>query len=113
MNKRTLAALEGSIEKWRKIAYAGGADEGKDNCPLCKLFWHHDCDGCPVSAATGAILCWDSPYARWCNSCGPTRQGEWGHVANTSQQKRLAIAELKFLRSLRPKKKTVRRSSKR
>ena len=66
MNKETLQALEGSIEKWQHIVGTTEAeDKGVENCPLCAMFWHGGCKGCPVSEATGRDNCRDSPYTAW------------------------------------------------
>jgi len=52
MNKETLEALKGSIEKWKKIATGKGVDEGWKNCPLCRLFIIDGCRNCPVKLKT-------------------------------------------------------------
>ena len=62
MDAATLAALRGSIAKWRAIADGTGTDQGPKNCPLCQVFLKNDCEGCPVSARTGATGCSDTPY---------------------------------------------------
>lgn len=107
MNKRTLKALEGSIEKWRQIAYENGKDYGTENCPLCKMFFingSRDCTGCPVRDKTGRMLCHGSPYEAWAYS-------HKKHIPSVKKQ--LAVAELKFLRSLRPSKKRARKAKRR
>ena len=67
-------ALEGSIEKWRGIAYGTEADNGSENCPLCTLFVEIQtpekprtpiCQGCPVALATGVPMCRCTPYVDW------------------------------------------------
>lgn len=101
MDSKTLAALEGSIQKWVDIAAGRIADEGENNCPLCKLFNNADskraCFGCPVEEKTGKPYCKKTPYRDWCNNepvdC----------MAKTPGQKKKARAEVKFLRSLLPK----------
>jgi hypothetical protein len=96
MDKHTLRALQGSIEKWEAIVAGAGKDEGMENCPLCQRFCSDDlsvsdgaCGGCPVMEKTGKRLCWDTPYGEY--SIGATR----GTVE-------AAQAELDFLRSLLP-----------
>ena len=70
MDDKTLKALEGSIEKWKKIERSTRAlDKGNYNCPLCKLFvkgkhglW---CTNCPIKKKTGRVVCEGSPYDLW------------------------------------------------
>ena len=95
MNKQTRTALEGSIAKWEAIVAGTGTDEGVANCPLCKVFFHERhapgelCAGCPVKEETGWPCCEGSPYDEWCDEGG-------------DDNKRIAQAELDFLRSLLP-----------
>lgn len=103
MNKKTLKALRGSIEKWEAIADGTGAEDGHRNCPLCKLFIDDGCAGCPVRAATGAVSCCKSPYDRWRNM--PERNicvTADGFVAASDRAKEIARDEENFLRSLWP-----------
>lgn len=109
MDKQTLEALKGSIEKWRKIEAGEGMDRGFDNCPLCGLFWFgavHKCIGCPVYDLTERTACYGTPYhafSKW------TQQTDRyaGHFKplNPKVHKkgvRLARAEREFLESLLP-----------
>ena len=102
MKPATLKALKGSIRKWERIVAGTGADNGWENCPLCKLHLDKDCNGCPVKAATGKACCWDTPYSDdWAKS---VRRGRscWG-FANTLARKAAARKELAFLKRLLPK----------
>ena len=98
MDKRTRTALEGSIAKWEAIVAGTGTDEGIDNCPLCQVFFYEQdasgelCEGCPVKEKTGQTGCEGSPYEDWREI--PYIYGD--------EAKRLAQAELDFLRSLLP-----------
>jgi hypothetical protein len=67
MDEKTLTALEGSIEKWEKIACGTGEDLQSDNCPLCQVFLvkNFNCSGCPVYEKTGTMSCENSPYDVW------------------------------------------------
>lgn len=71
MNKATLKALKGSVAKWEAIVAGTGEDQGNINCPLCQKFNNDktpmdtECDGCPVSEATGRRFCGGTPYSRW------------------------------------------------
>ena len=60
----TRTALEGSIAKWQRIVDGSDIDRGASNCSLCSLFYFQfqQCNGCPVSEATGDICCRHSPY---------------------------------------------------
>jgi hypothetical protein len=99
MNAETLKALKGSIKKWEKIVAGTGMDEGTANCPLCQLFFYprglfgKPCAGCPVSEKTGWSYCTGTPYHEYV-----------GAVENLGTERGAAKAELKFLRSLLPKK---------
>ena len=107
MNSRTLKALEGSIEKWRKIAYEDGEDRSTNNCPLCSIFSHKPkCGDCPVRLKTNIQACARTPYEKWALH----HQEKKSHTTQPykvecSTCKNIAKAELKFLRSLRPRKK--------
>ena len=98
MDKRTRTALEGSIAKWEAIVAGTGTDEGAENCPLCQLFFTRRgpqqlfCEGCPVKERTGQPCCEGSPYQEW--SENPHASGD--------EAKRIAQAEVDFLRSLLP-----------
>lgn len=105
MNKKTLAALKGSIEKWEKIVAGTGGDDGADNCPLCQLFNNDEteemCAGCPVAKKTGLDGCSGTPYPDW----GEHFRGilRYPFVADTKEKVAAAEAELAFLRSLLPR----------
>lgn len=95
MDERTLTALKGSIAKWEDIVAGVIADDGANNCPLCRLFhWQYGgkgaaerCDGCPVKAATGNPACVGSPYDDY---------------EENGERIEDAEAELEFLRGLLP-----------
>jgi hypothetical protein len=67
MNPKTLAALRGSIDKWRGIAEGTESDCGPANCPLCREFFYKTlrCCGCPVMEKTGKANCIGTPYVDW------------------------------------------------
>ena len=61
MDKATREALLGSIEKWRRIVAGTGEDLGWKNCPLCTMYYHGGCEGCPVAEKVGEHpLSWHS-----------------------------------------------------
>ncbi len=101
MNAETLAALRGSIAKWRAIVAGTGVDHGVDNCPLCNIFCHgiNNCGGCPVALAALDDGCRKTPYVPWAALFGGE---EFPHRATTERQKAAAQAELDFLISLMP-----------
>ena len=101
MPPKTLAALQGSITKWRCVL-AGADEHGWQDCPLCELFllgpdgrpkkYDEDpCKGCPIAAHTEQKYCKGSPYNAW-QECAGTEK----------ELTRLAQAELDFLISLLP-----------
>lgn len=103
MKQQTLKALKGSIAKWRSIVAGTGSDRMSDNCPLCELF-AKDCRGCPVKRKTRKTGCAGSPWMEWAATQGSKgRLASLGQYrANTPELKKLAKAELSFLRSLLP-----------
>ena len=98
------ATLKGSIEKWKRVAAGTHEDQGINDCPLCKLFFMKGCQGCPVSEKTGQTVCRDSPYPVW----GLAVMARVKQTATNKKLKKLARAELNFLRSLLPKKRRTK-----
>lgn len=109
MNKRTLEALKGSVEKWWKIRYEDGVDNGRGNCPLCSM-GGFACTNCVVEVHTGERFCMNTPYEHWINHQQKHYQN-WGLWAATVRGikaqcptcKRFATMEYNFLKSLLPK----------
>ena len=97
MNSKTRAALLGSIKKWRGVADGKVRDFGCNNCPLCQLFIRNDCRGCPVREETLLPMCENTPYDKW------RELGPGSDLVKTKRDRKLALAELKFLQSLLPK----------
>jgi hypothetical protein len=109
MNADTLTALRHSIEKWESIVAGKGGDEAGFNCALCQKFFSDPnfCEGCPVKTRTGQRGCLGSPYEDW------ARHHEREHIngdddrplrVECSECRRLAEAQLAFLRGLLPRK---------
>jgi hypothetical protein len=99
VDKSTLKALRGSIRKWQRIAAGTTMDRGTKNCPLCKEFFDdatYECGGCPVAKKTGLSMCRGTPYIPYNNVVGQYER------ARTKEGKGLALAEVKFLKSLLP-----------
>lgn len=117
MNAKTLKALKGSVRKWDRLARGEGLDRADANCPLCKLFYGDplqsspgDCVGCPVMKETGEQYCAGTPYSDWSHWVKTAVYGGYrGNKAKNSSEKRLALAERDFLRSLLPKKRVARK----
>lgn len=87
MDEKTLTALKGSIAKWEGIVAGTMEDNGPDNCPLCKEFYHLNCKGCPVATDTAMSGCEGTPYYYY-------EEGD--------ESEDIAKAELDYLRSLLP-----------
>lgn len=101
MDKVTLIALKGSIEKWEKIVDCEGRDNGQDDCSLCQLFVV--CWECPVGKIANDISCRGTPHAQWCHYCYFAGQRpENGYFVFDKKSYELALAELNFLKSLLP-----------
>lgn len=108
MDEKTITALKGSIEKWKKVADGSGKDEGQYNCPLCAVFFGKiGCEGCPVRTATGHECCNGTPYREWERHHHVDHPIEllWSQTVQSIQCpecKKLAMAELEFLQGLFP-----------
>jgi hypothetical protein len=107
MDKETKEALEGSIEKWRKICEEGGGDQGTTNCPLCHLFNVDDnhCEGCPVMIEAGARYCFNTPYIDWFNHHVKYHSVIGTFIVKCDKCQEIAERELEFLKSLREEEK--------
>lgn len=105
ISKRAMKALEGSIEKWRKIDEEGGMDAGTENCPLCELYFiiWNGCERCPIKMKTTKKECIGTPHPKWCDHQKKVHNisVKAGKVSDCSTCTRLARAELKFLRDLK------------
>lgn len=89
--------LELAIQKWQDIVDDKGENQGTANCALCQKYFtaeHVNCGGCPVFAKTGVEGCADTPYEEL---------EEMSEEAYYNPPKKIAIAELEFLKSLRKK----------
>ena len=106
MNPKTLTALQGSIDKWRRIEAGEIADHGIENCALCQEFYYDSCEGCPVMERTRRKHCFGSPYIAWDDAHEEMDRfmGREGLVADTPELKDLAREEREFLESLLPEK---------
>ena len=106
MNKRTAAALEKSIEHWKRMLALESPENVSfsdmpigQNCALCKLFVYKNwsCYGCPIEAKTGIGSCGGTPYERAHDAFFSWRDGS----GNRSNWRRQASRMIKFLESLR------------
>lgn len=105
MDERTLEALKKSIKKWENVAYYNGADQGVHNCALCKEFIFGksiSCVKCPVYIRTHSKYCNNTPYEDWIDH-QKLKHSLKDNKAWCEECKKLAIAELEFLKSLLPK----------
>ena len=107
MTAATLRALKGSIRKWEKIEAGTGVDRGPDNCQLCKLFWKLPsyCASCPVMEKTEQGTCCGSPYDAWIRHYWDEHEDDHKTIkVYCPTCRKLAHAEVVFLKSLLPKK---------
>ena len=116
MNKKTLKALNGSIQHWEQIIEGSEDENGIHNCSLCIFFYYRlgnykFCEGCPVEEKTGKSNCYGSPYWKWFKifqsdaDFDENLPRKWQNLSKKFQKKAIlaAEAELKFLKSLLPK----------
>ena len=98
--------LDLSIEKWRNVVkhlykitrfeeYDWEVEMGACNCALCFVYARYKCNGCPIKKATGYGSCDKTPY----ESFREARMDK-----NLEGMRKAAIAELKFLKSLKKQK---------
>lgn len=111
MDKETLKALEGSIEKWEKIIDKKGEDRGSSNCPLCLLFVGYEEEECvlPDGSRKRCPLekkgdgCSNIAYMNWCSHLRDQHSKKPRSVQCKTCVE-LAKQELKYLKSFLPKK---------
>lgn len=102
MDQLTLEALKKSIGKWESIAAGIGIDAGTRNCALCRLFFL-DCPSCVVAEATGKQWwCNGSPYRAFIDHHDDCHLDADYRYALCPECRRLAQAEVDFLKSLLP-----------
>jgi hypothetical protein len=115
MNKNTVKTLKKSIEKWEKILFEGGEDNGDENCELCLRFPNR-CkrtssisakvlEVCPVKIAVDDTGCRRTPYFKWTDHHDQKHKGsEFPLFVKCSECGDFARDELNFLKSLLPEK---------
>lgn len=119
MNRKTLKALKGSMNKWAEIRTGSGVEKGTDNCSLCKLF-HTDhtevprylcCRGCPVFEKSGMRFCNNTPFVSYSKHATIINKAQDWSVAKTPQAKGAATRMFKYLAALMPvvKRKPVKK----
>lgn len=118
MTKTAERALRGSIRKWDSIAKGSGVDRGSQNCALCQEYLYRatDCSGCPVAAKTGQQHCEGTPYEQWCRERSGrvyhyAEDGDYmktGYAIGDEDSRKIAEAEVKFLKSLLPRKRNTK-----
>lgn len=104
MDNETLEALKGSIKKHENILAGIGTDKGPKNCPLCKLFWEHNCGECPIFTETGEMYCEETPYEAWQAHIHDNHDMDYinGDGIYCPECRRLVELEVEFLKSLLP-----------
>lgn len=71
-------------------------------CPLCRVFFTLNCEGCPVSKKTGVSLCEKTPYT----TVGRMQMNRCNTLKNEHNKNMFIEAimdEIEFLKSLQPK----------
>ena len=104
MKPETLAALQGSIEKWEKVVDGTGTEDSYRNCPLCQAFIDNvKCHGCPVNDHNDGNSCTNDEMIAWGKHIDDHIWSDDGFRVQCPECIRLAQAELDFLKSLLPK----------
>lgn len=92
-------ALDWSVEKWEAVVKyieetgISVEDGGRKTCPLCDMFWHVECVGCPIPEVADAGGCDNTPYEQYTH---------YGIVEDAIE---IAREELKFLKGIREARK--------
>lgn len=63
--KRDEGLIENTIKVWedkKKASTVIDVRLGTQHCPLCFVYYHNPCDGCPIKERTGDIYCVGTPY---------------------------------------------------
>lgn len=105
MNKKTLTALKRSIAHWERLANGkrrAYEDIGPEDCALCDLFLHKECEGCPVFGKTLVRGCNGTPYS---HAHFVIMNSKMDDPFDDPLFRRAAKTELRFLKSLLPKNK--------
>lgn len=66
LHREALEPLYQSIKKWQDNVRCTDIDKaltGQLTCPLCEVFYHRDCAGCPVAEETGQVMCRGTTYS--------------------------------------------------
>jgi hypothetical protein len=113
---KTRAALERSIRHWKRIRDGRDRQIGRVSCSLCELFIERDCEGCPVHEHTKQAHCFGTPYTEFGMFINKLLNVHGLHFADLQDKPGqkllyrrrvlLAQAEIDFLKSLRPKRRT-------
>ena len=105
MKAEILEALKDSINHWTRMATGKakrGEVPGPDHCALCRMFnrkpFH--CRGCPVMNRTHLPSCGSTPY-------GEAEKEADLYGMKSPAFKEAAAKELKFLKSLLPRKRKM------
>ena len=97
-----MRALDGSIEKWRKVAYENGIDNANNNCPLCQF--NKMCDNCIVKHEVGNKHCHNTPYQVWISHHNNEHSKYYEpRKCECTQCTEIAIGEYNFLSDLKLK----------
>jgi len=109
MRAAILAALHGTVDRWRGIAEGRLFDGGFDGCPLCSLIdpTNNGCGSCPVKHRTGLDGChgtpyWDFEHFLVTHRSDPLHFDPEGRPVS-DQAKALARTEYEFMKGLLPK----------
>lgn len=63
--QRDEGLIEKTIKVWeakKKVDTVADVRLGMQHCPLCFVYHHDQCDGCPIKERTGDIYCVGTPY---------------------------------------------------
>jgi hypothetical protein len=109
-------ALKKSIAHWKRLNACNTLEEineegyGVDECALCRLFFYHKCNGCPVSCEVDSEACRKTPYEKAVDLINCMEEKEANvpfpdphvprHWEIMDEWKEVSEEEIKFLQSL-------------
>lgn len=115
MSNETIIALVACIDKYKEYAEVKSPRDilrsalSPDACKLCKLFWNHNCVGCPVLDHTDSRRCRHTPFVlvqQAQDAIEEDRNDDDATYEDVKRWQEACLAEADFLSSLLPNNKS-------